>query len=336
MLQLYADAQAALERIEERRRLSPVRKPWRIRTLIAERQALARIDNSPIADDSPAIDGRGAVTPSPFDLSHGRHAVGASISLDALLSDGAALLDWLGVRSTSALDTPLIHPVGRSWADMLLAVEDWRRDVAALPPAPPLLHSGRIAQLWRRHAPIGQGDLVGSLLIGDRWGPGRWVGSAGGLVALGLEHGGAAWKVITGEALDRVWLDATLAGARVHLDLEMRLRAYARRAAFHLAQRRRPGRLKDVLMLAMIHPRLSSGSVARALDLTSAGAIKLLTIATNEGLLIEQSGQASYRSYALPVSMPGASISALHARSGPFDPEFWSDETENGAPPERL
>lgn len=82
----YADAQGALERLEERRRLSPVRRPWRIRTLIAERQALARIDNSPIDDQAFTIDGRGAVLPSAFDLSHWRQAIGAPITLDMLLN----------------------------------------------------------------------------------------------------------------------------------------------------------------------------------------------------------------------------------------------------------
>jgi hypothetical protein len=325
----YAEAQGALERLEERRRLSPVRRPWRIRTLIAERQALARIDNSPIDDLDFAIDGRGAVATSAFDLSHWRQAVGAPIALDMLLEDGAGLLDWLGVVPSPGKDTGPALRSGRSRADMLLAIVAWRQDVAALPPSPPLLHSAHIARLWRVRAPIGQGDLVASLLIGDRWGPGRWTGSAGGLIALGLESDRSGWKRAADARLDWLWLEAIRSGARAHLDLEMRLRAYAWRAAQHIERRRRPGHLKDVLNLAMAHPRISSRSVAKALGLTSAGAIKLLSIAEDEGLLIEQSGQASYRSYALPVSMTANVAKGQHERPDPFDSDFWSDDPEN-------
>lgn len=69
MLLAYAQAQAAIERIEERRRLSPVRHPWRTRCLIAERQALARIDGQALDDLDIEINARGAVSTSPFDLS---------------------------------------------------------------------------------------------------------------------------------------------------------------------------------------------------------------------------------------------------------------------------
>ena len=332
----YAEAQGALERLEERRRLSPVRYPWRIRTLVAERQALARIDNSPVNDQDFTIDGRGAVSTSAFDLSHWRQAVGAPITLDALLNDGLAVLRWLGVVPPIGTDPASALQSGRDMADILLAVAAWQRNVAALPPSPPLLHGAQLFQLWRRHAPIEQGDLVASLLIGDRWGPGRWTGSAGGLIALGLNSAGTAWKRATGDRLDWLWLDAISIGARTHLDLETRLRAYAWRAAQHIERRRRPGRLKDVLRLAMAHPRISSSSVAKALGLTSAGAIKSLTIAVDEGLLIEQSGQASYRSYALPVSMAPLVPQRPHRRSDWLMDNFWSDEPENDAAPEPL
>ncbi|WP_261371125.1 hypothetical protein [Sphingobium sp. B2] len=370
----YADAQGALERLEERRRLSPVRRPWRIRTLIAERQALARIDNSPIDDQAFTIDGRGAVLPSAFDLSHWRQAIGAPITLDMLLNDGLGVMRWLGIVAANGMDAAPALRSGRSPEDILPAIALWQQAAAALPPSPPLLQSAQLFHLWQRHAPIGHGDLVASLLVGDRWGPvsythldvykrqlfhlwqrhapighgdlvaslrggdrwgpGRWLGSAGGLIALGLDNSSVAWRQASGERLDMIWLEAIAAGAHAHLDLETRLRAYAWRAAQHIEQRRRPGRLKDVLRLAMTHPRISSGSVAKAVGLTSAGAIKLLAIAESEGLLIEQSGQASYRSYALPINMK-----SIAARRPPQDwliDDFWSDEPENTASPEPL
>lgn len=328
----YAQAQAAIERIEERRRLSPVRHPWRIRSLIAERQALARMDGLTVEKDAYHVDGRGAVTPSPYDLSHGRHAVGTPISLDALMHDGPALLAWLGFTNADMPDNTSLALPRRRMADMLMAIDAWRRAVIALPPSPPLLHGGQIARLWRTHAPLGRGDLVASLLIGDRWGPGRWDGSAGGLVALGLERSHGPWRHATGDALDRIWLHAIASGARQHLDQEIRLRAYGRRAMQHVQARRRPGRLRDMLSLAMARPRITSGIVAAQLGLTSAGAIKLLTIATEAGLLIEQSGQASYRSYAIPVSLP----SALAPDDLTMDDmsDFWSGSAEYSSPSE--
>lgn len=321
----YADAQAALERLGERRRLSPVRRPWRTRALLAERLALARIDGTPALDSDFHIDGRGAVTPSPFDLTHCRNAVGARISLNALVQDSDALLDWLGLPPAQGVG----H--GRGIADMVDRIAAWRKDVDALPPSPPLLHSARLAHIWHQHMPFGRGDLVAGLLIGDRWGPGRWGVSFGGLTALGLTKGNAPWKGVPAERFDLVWLNAVRVGAHIHLDLEMRLRAYARRAAYQLEQRRRPGRLKDVLLMAMAHPRLTSGQVAKALGLTSAGAIKLLTIAAGEGLLIEQSGQSSYRSYALPVAM-GYRPAPQDALSDAYGPGFWDDGENEDAP----
>lgn len=319
----YANAQGALERMAERRRLSPVRHPWRIRALVAERLALARIDGSAAREVDYAIDGRGAVSPSPFDLTRWRSAVGARIGLDALTGDGTALLDWLGYTSQRHFDQ------ARPTADVLDAIDAWRQAIDGLPPSPPLIHSARLAWHWHRVAPIGQGDLIAGLLIGDRWGPGRWGVSFGGLVALGLNDATMSWKGVTAERFELAWLDAIRAGAHVHLDLEMRLRSYAKRAAYQLAQRRRPGRLKDVLLMAMSHPRLTSGQVAKALDLTSAGAIKLLTIAAGEGLLIEQSGQASYRSYALPVNMQHRPTTR-DALDDILDAEFWASGENEG------
>lgn len=321
----YADAQAALERLAERRRLSPVRRAWRTRTLLVERMALARIDGMAVLESDFSVDGRGAVTPSPFDLTHWRNAVGAWIGLDALVQESGTLLGWLGLSAD-----PDFGEV-RDTADIRDRMAVWRRDIGILPPSPPLLHSARIAQAWHRHAPIGQGDLIAGLLIGDRWGPGRWGVSFGGLTALGLDSGTNPWKDVSEERFDMLWLNAIRTGAYIHLDLELRLRSYARRAAHQLAQRRRPGRLKDVLRMAMSHPRLTSRQVAKALGLTLAGAIKLLTIATGEGLLIEQSGQASYRSYGLPVAMGHRSI-PHDALSEEYGPDFWEDGENEGSP----
>ena len=96
LLLAYAQTQAALERIEERRRLSPVRQPWRIRCLIAERQAMAQMDGGAFDDLDMEISAKGRVSPSTFDLSFARDSIGASIRLDALTHDAPALLVWLG------------------------------------------------------------------------------------------------------------------------------------------------------------------------------------------------------------------------------------------------
>lgn len=290
----YASAQAALERLDERRSLSPVRDAFRIRAIVAERQALARIDGAPLDEAEIEVDGRGQVTTSAYDLSHGRDAVDREIALNQLLHDSDALLEWLGVGTPRqpVQDLTLIRD----------RIERWQAQARALPPSPPLLHAARLALRWRDHKPVGRGDRVISLLIGDRWSAGRWKGSAGGLVAMGLDHGQSPWQRARDEVHDRIWLHALRDGARLHLDLEQRLRAYALRAQHVIEGRRRPGRLGDVIQLAIALPRISSGVVARRLGLTAAGAIKLLTIATDLGLLVERTGQASYRHYAIPVA----------------------------------
>ena len=320
----YGDAQAGLAQLAERRRLSPVRQPWLKRIAIIERQALTRLDGAHINDADIRIDGRGAIIPSPFDLTHWRDALTNQITLNALLNDSGALLAWLGVDLNITNGTRM-RPA-RPLPGIMDAIATWRRAATAAPPAPPLLHGALLAHLWLRIAPIGQGDMVAAMLIGDRWGSGRWHVSSGGLTALGFEQSKASWKGAGPEDFAHLWLEAIAAGARSHLDLEMRLRSYAGRAARRIEQRRRPGRLKDVIMLAMIHPRLTSNHVAKALGLTSAGAIKLLTIGTQEGLLIEQSGQSSYRSYAIPIAMTRSAPDAGGINADDFD--FWDEKRE--------
>lgn len=221
------------------------------------------------------------------------------------------MIEWLGLPVSEA-GGPMMRP-----EIPLERIMAWQGASAAFAPSPPLLGGAHLARLWRAHAPLGQGDLAASLLIGDRWGPGRWDGSKGGLVAMGLEGNQQPWKVAEGEQLEHVWLEAIRQGAQAHLDLELRLRAYAVRAAQFLQAKRRPGRLKDMLLLAMIRPRVTSSMAAKALGITSAGAIKLLTIAAEAGLLVERSGQASYRHYAIPVA---ASSEMPRRLADPFDP----------------
>ena len=169
----YAAAQAAIERLEERLKLSPVRSALRVRTQIAERQALARIDGAPLLEDDILVDGRRSVGTSPFDLSRSRHAVAADIGLDALLQEPRAVIEWLGLPVSEA-GGPMMRP-----EIPLERIMAWQGASAAFAPSPPLLGGAHLARLWRAHAPLGQGDLAASLLIGDRWGPGRWDGSKG-------------------------------------------------------------------------------------------------------------------------------------------------------------
>lgn len=319
----YADAQSMLARIEERLRLSPVRHPWKTRRFITERQALAWIDATTIDADTFTVDGRGSVGGADFDLTHWRQAVGTPVTLDTLRTDSAGLLDWLGVEDAKVAASP--------WAatspltDIRLRVDAWQKMVATLAPSPPLLHSARLTHIWWMRAPIGRGDAVASFLIGDRHGPGRSDASFGGLAALGFQRSGAAWKIATPAQFDRLWLQAIALGARHHLDQEQRLRSYAKRAATHIAARRRPGRLKEVVMLAMAHPHIGSRLIADRLAITSAGAIKLLTIATDAGLLIERSGQASYRTYSIPVNSIAAPVVASDPLRDPALGNFWSE-----------
>lgn len=318
LLLTYAHAQGALERLDDRMRISPVRYPWSRRTAVFERRALAWVDDFDLPDEALILDGRGRVRTSDYDLTHWKAAVGAPISLRSILEDAAAMLDWFGCGPmTHAPNDPV------RW-DMIAQVERWASACRALPPSPPLVAAAQMAALWRSHAPLGRGDTVASLLIGDRWSAGRFTGSQGGLVALGLKHMSVPWKRATGPSADCLWLEAIIAGARAHLEQESRLRLFAERAREALDRRRRVGRLKDVLLLAMEQPAITSAMVARRFGLTSAGAIKLLAIAQDEGLLLERTGQASYRSYAIPIANP-----SLSARTGSqvpadlFHSEVW-------------
>ncbi|WP_313806674.1 hypothetical protein [Sphingobium sp.] len=301
---------------------------------LAERQALAGVDAYELPEEAVRIDGRRRTITSGYDLTHWKHAIGMPITLDALMTDPSALLAWLGAE-TGPSNQPV--PGHREPWEMHPAIDAWSKACQALPPSPPLLHSGRIAALWRQLAPLARGDLVASLLIGDRWGPGRWTGSQGGLAALGLQRAGGPWKIASGRDLDRLWLDAIIAGAKAHLEWEVQLRGYAHRAAQHLADRKRLGRLKEVILFAMARPAITSNQVAKRFGLTSAGAIKLLTTAEAEGLLIERTGQGSFRSYRIPVSGESPSPARPHAPVVDlFEPTIWDEEDENRLPSEPL
>lgn len=270
------------------------------------------------------VDGRGSVDGGAFDLTHWRQAVGAPISLDSLLTDSARLLDWLGVQDAAPGATPLAMPLP-SRQDIAERVEQWQLEIAALPPSPPLLYAADMVLAWRRRSPIGRGDVVASLLVGDRYGPGRWDASFGGLVALGFQSSGTAWKIAERDRFERLWLHAIVQGADAHLDQEQRLRAYADRAATFITSRRRPGRLKEVILLAMARPYVTSRMVADTLRLTAAGAIKLLTIAAEAGLLLERSGQSSYRTYAIPVAGSRSGVQ-LQPAADAFHDDLWNDD----------
>lgn len=295
LIEAYASAQAAIERIEERRRLSPVRHAWKVRMAIAERQALSRIDGYPLDIDDIQVNGRGIVSASQYALTRYGQAIGKAITLNELITQPHAVLSWLGMESENGFcDTSVSN------------VTSWQSNIAILPPAPPLLQSAIFAYRWMKLRPLGRGDVVAGLLAGDRWGPGRWVGSSGGLTALGLEALQSGWRNLNEEDFTRTWLTAISRGATTHLDMEMRLRSFASRASAALQGRKRMGNMQDLLQLAMSRPRLTSRVVSLDLKITPAGAIKLLTMATEIGLLIEQTGHSTYRSYSIPVASPSA------------------------------
>ena len=60
--------------------------------------------------------------------------------------------------------------------------------------------------------------------------------------------------------------------------------------------------MKELIFFAMARPAITSSQVAKQFGLTSAGAIKLRTTAEAIGLLVERTGQASFRGYMIAVS----------------------------------
>lgn len=291
LIERYAAAQGALQQIEERLRLSPVAAPWKIRMSVAEKYALSRIDGVFLDEADISVDGRGTVSTSLHDPTCYQIVRSQPISLTALTQDPLSVSNWLGVN----LDN-------QDSSDVLRRISSWQSKVNQIAPTPPLLHSASLAYYWRQARPIGRGDTLASLLVGDRWGAGRWNGSSGGLTAIGLERTHQAWKLATIDEFRLSWLNAVRQGAKAHLDLETRLRAYAVRVTALLEGRKRSTNLEALTRLAMTRPRVDSVIVARILKLTPAGAIKLLTAAVDLGLLIEMSGRSSFRTYSIPVS----------------------------------
>jgi len=318
----YAQAHAQLALLADRLERSPVRAPWSTRIALAERHALAWMDNATMSRDSLRIDGIGRVTSTAFDLTYCKAAIGAPIALAALSRDAEQLISWLGIADRQG---PGAAARMGDREEIVRSVEQWMAACGRLPPSPPLLQGCRMALLWRLHSPLVQGDLVASLLIGDRWGPGRWNGSIGGLIALGFRMTGSPWKLLAGVKLERAWLSAMIAGVRAHLDMETRLLGFAMRARRVLERRKRTQGLKALLLFAMARPDVTSAQVARQLSMSAAGAIKLLGTAVSEGLLIERTGQSSFRSYYVPVSDKATSPAGADPARTLFEPDFWLD-----------
>lgn len=267
---------------------------------IAEREALALVDGQHFESNDVQIDAKDIVSPSRYDLTHYRATLGRPISLKSIITDSRSILSWLDITTDHLKYTEISDSVAK-----------WQEAIGSLPPSPVLLHSAAVAYSWHRHRPTGQGDLVAGLLLGDRWGPGRWLGSSGGLTALGLSRSNQPWKHAKLDDFREIWIKAIATGAKAHLDLEIRLRAFWVRAEKIIRDRNRPGRLEALIQLAMSRPQIDGSAVANALDLTSAGAIKILTLASDLGLLIERTGGASYRRYSIPVSSPAATGIAI-------------------------
>lgn len=92
-------------------------------------------------------------------------------------------------------------------------------------------------------------------------------------------------------------LEASARSGLAHLDDLDRHYRLAQRA---IAEEYRPGALPRLLALTSYRPLLGPQSVATLLDMSVAGASKLLERATEAGLLVEISGRRSWRQYLTP------------------------------------
>jgi len=160
-----------------------------------------------------------------------------------------------------------------------------------------------------------------SLLIGDCWGPGRWNGSQGGLVAVGIRLIEQEWEQAVGQEWDRLWLKAIKAGAYSHLDLETRLREFALSTGDLLTERQRRGRMRSLLLFAMTRPFITSGDVVKRFGMARGSAIRLLKQAAAEGHLAEIVIRENHSRYRIPVE----DSLALRARAQPADENHGCD-----------
>jgi hypothetical protein len=303
LLTAYGEAHAALARLDERRRWSPVREALRARQERLELSALAWLDGAALDLDRWLMGDE--LTPYSISGEPLRwiKAFGRPLPREAFAS-APAILDWLGVRD-AALDAPLPYAIApRPRRDMLERMRGW---CAAFPhgwKAPPLLAGGRMAHGWRVKAMLGRGDALAAVLLGDRWGPGAMGLSSGGLIAIGLQSQGPAWiKAQRPASIDRVWLDAVQTAANRLLHLEQQFRLYRTRCDAVLEGKRKSNRLGALLTFAMGAPDITARLARRRLGLSEAGAKILLDEAVDRGLLIERTGQASYRRYSVPVDL---------------------------------
>ncbi|GLV27432.1 hypothetical protein [Sphingobium chungangianum] len=101
---------------------------------LAERQALAAIDAYELPDEAVTVDARGRVVTGAYDLTHWKHAIGTSISLEALMADPTALLAWLGADGDRHEERV---PSRRAVWELVPAIEAWSRHAKLFPPPLP-------------------------------------------------------------------------------------------------------------------------------------------------------------------------------------------------------
>jgi hypothetical protein len=98
----------------------------------------------------------------------------------------------------------------------------------------------------------------------------------------------------------RATLRALTASARRGLESLDRMEAGHRGAIRAIQSEYRPGKLPDLLALSLSVAMLSPARIATALDLSIAGAGKLLDRAASLGLVVEVSGRRSWKAYLAP------------------------------------
>jgi len=106
LLLAYAEAQAAIERMEERMCLSPVREAWEMRMAAVEREALALLDSGHPSRADRGGNGRTRLALSNEVAKFWQHAHGRAIAPEALLSDLGALISWLGLINQAYFKLP--------------------------------------------------------------------------------------------------------------------------------------------------------------------------------------------------------------------------------------
>ena len=230
------------------------------------------------------------------------------------LPDAARVTEWLTRQEADS-----IVPAG--WELSPIASEErlisWAKSAQRSAGLPRMLAGADLAAAFARAAPLYEGNTVIGVILAEHYALSDAALSAGGIVAIGLKHQGAAWRTLVQGSVEddledpgvqatqlrcrRAWLEALETGCNDVVALDKRIRIWLRKVDEACEGRRKSSNLRPLVLLAGRHTSLTAARAAKALKLSRQATTRLIEEACELHLLRELTKGQSFRRYVAAI-----------------------------------